>query len=434
VKSGEATAHPEFHHSVHVVPDGLEPRTTYYYRFKVGEEWTSPVARTRTAPSATADLASARFVVAACQAYHQGYYTAYKHIAAEEDIDAVLHLGDYMYEYAVNSKGGDRNDPSLQLPERFNKETVTLEDYRLRYSLFHLDKDLQAAHHAHPFILTWDDHEIENNYAGDTAQDGTSGQEFLTRKAAAYRAFYENLPLRPPQQPEGPRATLYRRFHWGTLAQFDVLDGRQNRDDQVPGDGWLVPTKATSDPKRTMLGAEQEAWFAAGLQSSTALWNVIPQQTIFARRHMALKPPYQLSMDAWDGYPAARQRFMDAVNAAGIENLVVLTGDVHVQYAIDLKEDYDNPDSKTTGVEVVTTSLSSNGNGKPHPDDWEVFMKANPHLKFYNGQRGYVLLTLDRKQLRADYRTVANVTTPGGALTTTASYVSKAGSPGLKPA
>ncbi len=433
VTHGEETAHPEWHHSVHAVPDGLEPQTTYYYRFRTGD-WTSPVARTRTAPSATADLAKARFVLSACQAYHQGYYTAWKHVAAEEDIDAVLFLGDYLYEYAVTSDGGDRNDPDLDLPARFNKKTMTLEDYRLRYGLFHLDEDLQAAHHAHPFILTWDDHEIENNYAGDVAQDGTDGEEFLRRKAAAYRAYYENLPLRPPQQPNGPRATLYRRFQWGSLAQLDVLDGRQNRDDQVPGDGWLVPTKATADPKRTMLGFDQEQWFAEGLQQSTALWNVVPQQTILARRHMQLKAPFKLSMDAWDGYPAARDRFMKAVKDAGVANLVVLTGDVHVQYAIDLKEDYDDPKSKTTGVEVVVTSISSNGNGKPHPDDWEVFMKANPHLKFYNGQRGYIVMTLDRQQMRADYRTVANVTSRGGGVETTASYVSKAGDPGLKPA
>ncbi|HWM36215.1 MAG TPA: alkaline phosphatase D family protein, partial [Streptomyces sp.] len=184
--SGEITAHPEFHHAVHVVPDGLKPSTRYYYRFRVGD-WTSPVGRTRTAPAADDDPESLRFALVSCQAYHDGYFTALRHLAQEEDIEAVLHLGDYLYEYAVDAHGGDRADPSLQLPDRFNKETTTLEDYRLRYALYHSDPDLKAAHAAHPWIVTWDDHEVENNYA-DEVPDGSPPEAFLARRAAAYRA------------------------------------------------------------------------------------------------------------------------------------------------------------------------------------------------------------------------------------------------------
>ncbi|NLU70162.1 alkaline phosphatase D family protein [Streptomyces sp. HNM0574] len=433
VARGEATAHPEFHHSVHVVPEGLEPATRYWYRFRAGE-WTSTVGRTRTAPAAGAELASLRFAFASCQAYHDGYFTAHKHLAAEEDLDVVLHLGDYLYEYAVDAQGGDRRDPELGLPARFNKETETLEDYRLRYALYHSDPDLQAAHAAHPWIVTWDDHEVQNNYADDVPQEGSPAEDFLVRRAAAYRAYYENLPLRPPQRPEGPDLRLHRRLQFGDLAQFDILDGRQHRDDQAQGDGWKVPDSTTTDPARSMLGAEQERWLTDGWKQSTAVWNIVPQQVVVSRRHERTTGPFPVSMDAWDGYPAARQRFLDGAVQAGVKNLLVLTGDVHVHYALNIKEDFDDENSRTLGVELVTTSVASGGDGADKPDNWATYLEANPHMKFYNGRRGYVVVTLDRERVRADYRTVDVITAPGGRLTTAASFVSAAGDPGLKPA
>ncbi|RAJ58270.1 alkaline phosphatase D [Streptomyces sp. Amel2xB2] len=430
VRSGETTAHPEFNHAVHVVPEGLSPRTGYYYRFRTGI-WTSTVGRTRTAPSAADASGSLRFAAVSCQAYHDGYFTALGHLAREEDVDAVLHLGDYLYEYAVDAHGGDRADPTLQLPDRFNKETVTLEDYRLRYALYHRDPDLQAAHAAHPWIVTWDDHEVENNYADETPE-GSPPEAFLARRAAAYRAYYENLPLRPPQQPSGSSLQLYRRLQFGRLAQLDILDGRQHRDDQSAGDGWKVPTDETTRPDRTMLGTAQERWLADGWESSRAVWNVVPQQTVLSRRRNRTSGPYPLSMDAWDGYPAARGRFLDAARKAGVTNLAVLTGDVHVHYAMDIKEDFDDTGSRTAGVELVTTSVASGGDGVAEPGDWQTLRDANPHMKFYDGRRGYVLLTLDQRQLRADYRTVDRVTRPGAPVSTAASFVSRAGDPGLK--
>ncbi|WP_189040091.1 alkaline phosphatase D family protein [Streptomyces daqingensis] len=432
VDSGKVTAHPEFHHSVHVVPEGLKPRTRYYYRFTVGD-WTSPTGRTRTAPAADDDPASLRFASVSCQAYHDGYFTALRHLAEEEDLDAVLHLGDYLYEYAVDTHGGDRADPALRLPDRFNKETTTLEDYRLRYALYHSDPDLQAAHAAHPWIVTWDDHEVENNYA-DEVPDGSPPEVFPARRAAAYRAYYENLPLRPPQQPSGPGLRLYRRLHFGRLAQLDVLDGRQYRDDQAAGDGWQVPTEETERPERTLLGAAQERWLADGWRSSRAVWNLVPQQCVLSRRRERTTGPYPLSMDAWDGYPAARGRFVESARAAGVENLVVLTGDVHVHYAMDIKEDFDDAASRTVGVELVTTSLASGGDGVARPGNWRTLMEANPHMRFYDGRRGYVLITLDQRQLRADYRTVDVVTKPGAPVSTAATFVSRKGEPGLTQA
>lgn len=428
--SGEAVAHPEFHHSVHVEPDGLKPGQVYYYRFTVGE-WTSPVGRTRTAPAADAAAESMRFAVVACQAYHQGYFTAFKHLAAE-DVDVVFHLGDYLYEYAVDSAGGARAYKDVVLPAYFNKETVTLEDYRLRYSLYHADKDLQAAHAAHPWVLTWDDHEIENNYADDVPEDGSGSEQFLVRRAAAYRAYYENLPLRKPQQPKGVDLQLYRRLRYGKLAQFDVLDTRQYRDDQANGDNWQLPTPESEEPSRTVTGAEQERWLIDGWKASDAVWNIVPQQIIFAYRRQQVEDPSPLSMDAWDGYPGNRKRVVDGAREAGLKNLVVLTGDVHVHYAMDLKEDYSKPDSRTFGVELVTTSIASGMDGAEHPEDWEVMLAANPHMKYFDGRRGYLLVTLDQEQLRADFRIVSKVTTPGGTVSTPISFTSRAGDPGLQ--
>ncbi|HWM39752.1 MAG TPA: alkaline phosphatase D family protein, partial [Streptomyces sp.] len=319
------------------------------------------------------------------------------------------------------------------LPAHFNRETVTLEDYRLRYALYHSDPDLQAAHAAHPWIVMWDDHEVENNYA-DEVPDGSPPEAFLARRAAAYRAYYENLPLRPPQQPAGSGLQLYRRLHYGRLAQLDILDGRQHRDDQSAGDGWQVPTEETERPDRTLLGSTQERWLSDGWQSSKAVWNVVPQQCVLSRRRERTTGPFPLSMDAWDGYPAARQRFVDAVRATGVDNLVVLTGDVHVHYAMDIKEDFEDAGSRTIGVELVTTSLASGGDGVAKPGNWQTLLDANPHMKFYDGRRGYVLLTLDQRQLRADYRTVDVVTKPGAPVSTAASFVSRIGEPGLTPA
>ncbi|MET7615429.1 alkaline phosphatase D family protein [Streptomyces sp. NPDC005408] len=430
-RRGSVTAHPEFHHSVHVEVTGLDNDRPYYYRFRAGT-WISPTGRTRTAPARSARISELKLAAVSCQAYHDGYFTAYKHLA-EEELDAVFHLGDYLYEYAVSAVGGARNYTDRRLPAHFNRETVTLEDYRLRYGLYKSDPDLKAAHAAHPFILTWDDHETENNYAGDIPENDVPPEEFLLRRAAAYRAYWENQPLRRPQQPEGPDMQLYRRLHFGRLAQFDILDTRQYRSDQAYGDGWQVPGPESEDPARTLTGAAQERWLLDGWKSSRARWNVVPQQVTFAQRRDVPTGTFKLSMDAWDGYPASRDRVLAGADAAGVENLMVLTGDVHVGYGFDLKKDWSDPASRTLGTEIVATSISSGKDGADKPGNWDNLTKANPHLKFYNGRRGYVIVTLGEQQARADFRTVAAVTTPGAPVTTAASFVTEAGDPGLKP-
>ncbi|WP_405688343.1 alkaline phosphatase D family protein [Streptomyces sp. NBC_00057] len=432
VQRGSATAHPEFNHSVHVEVKGLEADHVFYYRFRTGT-WISPAGRTRTAPAPDARNSVLSLAAVSCQAYHDGYFTAYKHLA-REDVDVVFHLGDYLYEYAVNATGGARNYTDRKLPAHFNRETVTLEDYRLRYGLYKSDPDLRAAHAAHPFVVTWDDHETENNYAGDTPENGVPPEEFLLRRAAAYRAYWENQPLRTPQQPAGPDMKLYRRLQFGSLAQFDILDTRQYRSDQAYGDGWHKPGPESADPSRTLTGATQERWLLDGWHASRATWNVVPQQVAFAQRRDVPTDAYLLSMDAWDGYPASRDRILKGAGAAGIDNLMVLTGDVHVGYGFDLKKDFDDSSSRTVGTEIVATSITSGKDGTDKPAGWNNQMRANPHMKFFNGRRGYAVITLGLKQARADYRTVPAVTTPGAPVTTAGSFVTEVGNQGLTPA
>ncbi|GAA1503171.1 alkaline phosphatase D family protein [Streptomyces albidochromogenes] len=432
VTGGTATAHPEFDHTLHVEATGLAPDRQYYYRFRTGT-WASPTGRTRTAPARGAVKSRLRLAAVACQAYHHGYYTAHRHLAGE-DVDLVVHLGDYLYEYAVDGAGGSRAYTDRRLPAHFDRETTTLADYRLRYALYKSDPDLMAAHAAHPFAVTWDDHETENNYADETSEDNVPPEEFLLRRAGAYRAYWENQPLRSPQRPVGADMRLYRRLRFGRLAQFDILDTRQYRSVRAYGGGWHKPGPESEAASRTMTGETQERWLLDGWKGSGTTWNVVPQQVTFARRRDVPTADYKLSMDAWDGYPAARTRFLDGAEAAGVRNLMVLAGDAHVGYGFDLKKDFDDPASRTVGTEIATTSVSSGKDGSDRPANSDDLLAANPHLKFYNGRRGYTVITLEAERARADFKTVSEVTRTGGALTTAASFVTEAGRPGLTPA
>ncbi|MFH8785364.1 alkaline phosphatase D family protein [Streptomyces roseoverticillatus] len=428
VQSGTAAAPAADSHTVHVDLRGLGPDRVYWYRFRA-DRWISPVGRTRTAPRPDAAVATARFGLLSCQQFDEGYYTALGHLA-REDLDAVFFVGDYIYENAINAQGGARRlaDP---LPSFYDHWTLTLEDYRQRYALYKSDPELQAAHAAHPWYVTWDDHEVANNYAGDISQDNDPVDQFRARRAAAYRAYWENMPLRRPQRPDGPDMNLYRRFSYGRLAQFDILDTRQYRSDQAYGDGWHAPGPETRDPARTITGDAQERWLLDGFRASTATWNVVAQQVAFSQHKETPDDDARVSMDTWDGYSASRGRVLAGVGQAGIQNLVVLTGDDHVHFAYDVKKDFDDPDSATLGVELLGTSVSSGFDGDERLPDWETTLAANPHLKYYDGRRGYVVVTLDPQRVRGDFRTIAKVTTPGAPIATAASFVSEVGAPGL---
>ncbi|SCL72828.1 alkaline phosphatase D [Micromonospora citrea] len=423
---GVALATPELAHSVHAEVDGLRPGREYFYRFRVGTE-ISPVGRTRTAPEPGGTPAALRFATASCQAWYHGFFTAYEHLA-REDPDLVFFLGDYIYEYGITSANMRRQGVSLPGPAHA-VETVTLEQYRLRYSLFKTDPHLQAVHAAAPWVVTTDDHEVQNNHADEWSETGIPPGDFLRRRAVAYRAFYENLPLRLTVRPDGPDMALYRRLRWGRLAQFDVLDTRQHRD-RYPGDTVTGNDPERLDPQRSILGQAQEAWLYDGLRRSDAVWNVLAQQVVMAQIDRDTGPAEEFSFDQWDGFAANRDRLFAAWRRYGIANPVVLTGDVHRHIAAELKADWRDPASTTVGTELICTSVGSDSDGAD-TDRYGPLWLGNPHVKLYNARRGYLSCRMTPTQLTSEFKTVPYVLRPGAPITTTARFVTEAGRPGL---
>ncbi|MDG4825663.1 alkaline phosphatase D family protein [Asanoa sp. WMMD1127] len=417
VKRGLERATPELGHSVHAEVHGLRPDREYYYRFRTGGA-VSPVGRTRTAPSAHSRPRELSFAFVSCSNYPTGYFTAYRHLA-EEELDLVLHLGDYIYE---GPAAGTLGRPHLPAAEIFS-----LADYRVRHAQYKTDPDLRLAHARFPWAVTWDDHEVENNYADETSEDAAQSPEsFLRRRAAAYQAYYEHMPLRRSAVPHGPDMRIYRRLRYGRLAEFNLLDGRQYRSDQV------TTPEELADPARSMLGAEQERWLTDGLSHSAGTWNILAQQTVMAEADRDPGPGELLPNDNWNGYEPARQRLFDTVARRRIENLVVVTGDAHCSMVAELKQDFDDPASRTVGVEFLGTSVTSGGDGAPMDTRGTEWLASNPHMKFYDGRRGYVRVTADHRALRTDYRAVPAVSTPDAAVSTIASFVVEEGRPGVR--
>ncbi|MFE9103237.1 alkaline phosphatase D family protein [Actinomadura geliboluensis] len=445
VRRGTAAARPEAGHSVHVELNGLRPGRDYWYRFRTGAH-VSPAGRTRTAPHPAAYGPALAMAFVSCSQFEHGYFTAYRRLA-EEHPDIVLHLGDYQYEY----KKGVYNIPGGNVRDHEGPETVTLADYRLRHAQYKSDRDLQAAHEAAPWLVVFDDHEVENNWADDIPEANSdtpsssphpppsnrraplgspSYEAFRARRAAAFKAYYENMPLRRTSVPKGPDIQIYRRVQWGRLATFHMLDTRQFRDDQGCGDGYKDCPEAT-DPKRSITGDRQEAWLLDGFRRSRARWDVLGQQVFFAQRDNTEGPVKKTSMDSWDGYVASRDRITRGWLDAKVRNPVVLTGDVHAHWASDLKADYDDPGSKTVGSELVCTSITSTGDGKDSDPADHPFLKINPHLRFYNNQRGYVMTTIGKEEMKADFKTLPTVRTPGAGISTKATFVIEDRVPGV---
>ena len=421
VRAGAAQARPEEAHTVHVEVSGLQPGREYWYRFRARGEL-SPVGRTRTAPPAGSRLDRFAFAMVSCQNWPDGHYTAYQHLA-QEDLELVVHLGDYIYEGGGQGTIGRGHLPATEI--------FTLADYRVRHAQYKTDPHLQATHAAFPWMLVWDDHEVENNYADDISQPDTEPDQdpavFRQRRAAAYQAYYEHMPLRRDQKPHGPDLVLYRRRQFGDLVDFRFLDTRQYRDDQVPADRRL-------EPGRTILGAEQRQWLEASLAGSTGLWNVLAQQVFFSQRDFTSGPAQTFSDDAWDNYPRERDALVDHLAAVGTSNPVVLTGDVHASYVSDVLDDFDRPSSRVVATELVGTSITSGGDGvEQNPGD-AVQLAENPHLKFINRRRGYVRHQLTRESWTADYRTVDHVRQPGAPIRDKARFVIEDGRPGAQRA
>ncbi|MCG8348055.1 MAG: alkaline phosphatase D family protein [Chloroflexales bacterium] len=420
---GIEIATPDLGHAVHAEVLGLEPDRWYWYRFRVGSE-ISPIGRTRTLPAFAAAPPRLRFAFASCQNYSQGYYAAYAGMA-EEDLDFVIHLGDYIYE----GRGGTG---TVRIHEG-EGEPEDVVGYRNRYAQYRLDPNLQAAHAAFPFITTWDDHEVDNDYAGPYAQDFVDPTAFLERRAAAYQVYYEMLPLRRISIPSGPDMQLYRGFQFGDLAAFSVLDTRQYRDDQAcptstRGGGRLVDAEECPeifDESRSILGAEQEQRLFEALDRSTARWNVIAQQLKMAELEESPGPGAAYWTDGWDGYWANRQRILDFIAARRPANPVVISGDIHTYWVNDMLADFAQPDSEVIGSEFVGTSISSRGS------NFSRFLPENPHIKYHEWRyRGYVRCEVDHALWRSDFRVVDSVETPDSPTWTLASWVVEDGKPG----
>ena len=424
VARGEELATYADAHSVHAEPRGLEPGYEYFYRFRANGE-ISPTGRTKTAPAGTA--AAMAFAFASCQQYEHGYFTAYKHMA-QDDLDLVIHLGDYIYEYDSNSytaTGGNVRANS-------NHEIVNLADYRERHAQYKTDPDLQAAHAAFPWLVTFDDHEIDNNWASDTPEEGMPREFYFRRRKAAFRAYWEHMPLRKAQRPTADGIQIYKRNAYGNLATFHVMDTRQFRSDQACGDGSKAGCDDRSNPARTLVGAQQEQWLYDGLQSSQAKWQILAQQVFMAQRDSAAGAGETFSMDAWDGYTVSRDKLLDFIDTRQIANPIVITGDVHQNWANDLLRDFRDADSKILGSEFVGTSISTTGDGSDAQNTGAF--TENPWIKYNSQRRGYVRVALDQQLCRTDYRTLPYVKRPGAPMTTHKSFVVEAGNPGLKDA
>ena len=450
VRRGWALARPERGHAVQPTVFGLPSNQHFYYRFHaLGQA--SRIGRTRTFPSRFDNVHQMRFALVSCNNYEQGFFPAYADIAAQ-DLDFVVHVGDYMYE------GGASSTPLIPGRVHNGAETFSVDDYRNRYALYRLDPDFQDAHAKHPFIVTWDDHEVDNNYAGHSPEDDQLPDDFVQRRKNAYRVYAETMPLRPFNRLGFRRGglNLARKLSFGKLADIHVLDTRQFRSDQPAGDNFgttdiigaadaglleavfgeaLFDEAGINDPAATMLGIRQELWLARNLRRSKARWNVLAQQVMQMRWNLrataeltiALNPQtppealaaFQqvtetLNVDAWDGYPEARKRLFNILDALRPNNPVVLTGDIHSSWAANLLKDFADPNSSMLAAEFVCSGVSStflSPDPRPTAQIVAASIPENPHIAFFDGVfRGYALCDVNYDRWRTEFRGVG---TPG---------------------
>ncbi len=304
---------------------------------------------------------------------------------------------------------------------------------RYQHALYKTDPDLQRVHALFPFVVTWDDHEVDNDYTGAISQDKDPINQFLRRRAAAYQAFYEHLPLRQFSLPQGPDMLLYRRLTFGDLAEFSVLDTRQYRSDQPCGDGETPRCDAALEPSKTMTGAEQERWLLDGFNRSRTRWNVIAQQVLMAELDHQIGAGEIFWNDSWDGYPLARNRILSHIASRKIVNPVVITGDWHSTFVNDLKLDFKDPNSPTVATEFVVTAISTGGDDNGYDDYYGRFIPENPHIKFFDGdRRGYFRVNLNHERWQTDLRIVTTVSRPDAPVYTLASFVVENGRPGVQ--
>ncbi|MEI4270641.1 alkaline phosphatase D family protein [Klenkia sp. LSe6-5] len=424
-------------HTVKVVVGGLTPYTRYWYRFRSRGE-TSPVGRTQTSPDEPGRTHALRLAFVSCSNYTGGYFTAYRGIAARDDLDAVLHLGDYLYEYG---NAEDRYGPASLAGTRDHQpptEMVTLADYRLRHALYKTDPDLQAAHLQHPWITIFDDHEVTNDayatgaenheqqddpdtsYTGPGEAPGVRAEgDFLARRAAAYQAYLEWMPIREPGwQPAPHQGTqFFRRFSFGDLADLSVVETRQNRSQQVPTTAGAQVNPALADPSRHLPEPEQLQWLTDGIQRSRKPWHLVGNQTVFARLFAVPRTGVVggqvFNADQWDGYQADQTTLLQAM-AAGSTHPVVLTGDIHSSWANDLPL---SPDAagylarrSSVGVEFVCPSVTSDGFKEALGTSaaalaaTTAFQVANPWIRYLEGiGHGFAVVDVTPERVQTDF-------------------------------
>lgn len=426
IDRGEALATPQFAHAVHVQARGLEPSRWYWYRFMAGDA-VSTTGRTRTAPAADNARGRLAFAIASCQHYEHGWFTAYRDMA-QQPLDFVVHVGDYIYE---SSWGRGK------VREHHSPEPYTLADYRNRYAQYKLDPQLQAAHAACPWLVTWDDHEVDNDYARDRSQDMDPVDVFLARRAAAYQAYYEHLPLPPSTYAGGPDMKIHGTHAMGNLARIQLLDMRQYRDYHVcprpnrragGNQVSVLECPERMQPGRSMLGAAQEQWLENALAQSPARWNIIAQTTLMGRAERGAADERMVHTDGWDGYPAAREKLLRFIAQRKIRNPVVIGGDVHFAMAGDLRVDFDNERSPAIASEFVGTSISSHGPGRARID---ALLAKNPHVKFANGaRRGYAKFEVTPQRWETSFRAVVDAADAQSRVFDLAQYVVEDRHPG----
>lgn len=410
VASGVALALPELAHSVHVDVTGLKPRADYFYQFSCGG-YESPIGHTRTAPRYGGATERAKFALACCQSYSEGYFTAYRDLAAQ-DLDFVVHVGDYIYEAAWD-------EAVRRIPVA---EARDLGTYRALHAQYKLDPDLQAAHARAPWFATWDDHEVANDWGGEYGPPTAAGT-WTERKAAAFQAYYEHMPLRLSARPAHGELRLYGRAVYGDLLELNILDARQYR--SLPGcldtngvaKRWVNPTTcpAIVDESRSMLGQEQETWLLRGLGGRRSRWTVIVQPGIFGPLDLVDQEGLQLSQDGWDSYFATRQRILNVIQQRKIENAVALGGDIHSYYAGHVHAEPLNEKSPPLLTEIVTTSISAGGGGEERYQAGQKLLRQQPFASYWdNRRRGYMLNEVDYGGWKADLRVVDDVRTPDG--------------------
>lgn len=430
VRRGETTAQQAFAYSVHLDVRGLEPARPYWYRFLSGDA-ASRIGRAATLPAPGSGLERLRFGFASCSNYEHGYFSAYRHLA-DESPDVVLFLGDYIYETIEQRRPTVRRHSD-------GIEAATLPTYRNRHAQYRLDPDLQRLHAEVPALMTWDDHDVQNDYADKWSQYFDDPELFLLRRAAAYQAFYEHMPLRPIlSRPEGPLMRVYDRFTFGDLIEISMVDGRQYRSREacyVPPEkgGMHFETNAGCPERleagRTMLGFGQEAWLYNNLARSKAQWNLIAQDVLMAQYRAQQGGADTFSTDDWDGYPANRTRLLKRIQQTQVSNPVVISGDIHSFFANDLKLDFDNPASPVVATEFVGTSISSHG------PPYELIAPAlpdNPHVHFFESRRrGYACVDLERAHMQVRMRVVSDAADSKADISTLKTFAVEGGRPGV---